>query len=207
MSTAPPEPPRPVARWKLVLGLLVLVSVGLVGWLYIRGTWADATPRNPSSAAEGPVAQLYRPAGENVRVRGAILLDHPIDRVWKEVSDVARLGAPFMREVHVEDRGATTRVTGEARGVIIRWWPYEMNITTTDTPEKKELTWDGPAAEVVLVNRGSYVLTPDGPSRTLLVISEEAEIRQYPDFLVRATLLGRLKTVLRTIQERLEAGS
>ena len=89
MSTAPPEPPRPVARWKLVLGLLVLVSVGLVGWLYIRGTWADATPRNPSSAAEGPVAQLYRPAGENVRVRGAILLDHPIDRVWKEVSDVA----------------------------------------------------------------------------------------------------------------------
>ena len=82
-----------------------------------------------------------------------------------------------------------------------------MNITTTDTPEKKELTWDGPAAEVVLVNRGSYVLTPDGPSRTLLVITEEAEIRQYPDFLVRATLLGRLKTVLRTIQERLEAGS
>jgi hypothetical protein len=37
---------------------------------------------------------------------------------------------------------------------------------------------------------------PDGPSRTLLVITEEAEIRHYPDFLVRATLLGRLKTVL-----------
>ena len=65
-----------------------------------------------------------------------------------------------------------------------------MNITTTDTPEKKELTWDEPAAEVVLVNRGSYVLTPDGPSRTLLVITEEAEIRHYPDFLVRATSPG-----------------
>ena len=85
--------------------------------------------------------------------------------------------------------------------------PSCANITTTDTPEKKELTWDEPAGELVLVNRGSYVLTPDGPSRTLLVITEEAEIRHYPDFLVRATLLGRLKTVLRTIQERLEAGS
>src|SRR5262245_9054826 len=121
MTTAAPAPQRK-ARWKLVVGFLALVGAGLGGYLYVRVTVADSAPRDPASAEEGPITQLYRPAGENTQVRGAILLAHPIDKVWKEVGDLERIGAPFLRDVNVEPGPDSTKVTGQAKGIIFRWW-------------------------------------------------------------------------------------
>ncbi len=133
MSTPPAAPaaksPRRSRRLVIPLVLLVLlVAAGVV--FYVRGTWADDVPRNPTSVAEGPVAQVYQPAGQGRRVRCAILLPHPPARVWKMVTDYEHYTdfLPYLADVKAERTAEGIRMSGQARSVLGGWWPYTITI-------------------------------------------------------------------------------
>jgi uncharacterized membrane protein len=212
MDTPPASPPTPPRkrlgkRTRVLLVILAVFALLLVG-AYIRGTWADTTPRDPASPADGVVCHLYRTPDGHTPVRCAVLLDHPIDKVWKVITDYDRYGEifPTLRSAPVKvTRGGAERVhlSGLASSVFGDW-PFDIHITHEESPQNRIASWHDRGADV-LVNRGSWKLTPKGEGRTLLVYSLEVEIKGYPNFLVRNILLGRQPGVVQAVIDRLKA--
>jgi uncharacterized membrane protein len=207
-----PAPPRPAPARRLRKRLLFpLILLGLAGaallWAYVRGTWADTVPHDPKSSAEGVVCQLYRTPEGHTPVRCAAVIDRPLDDVWKVVTDYEHYGDifPTLRSAPVavaRDPDGRYHLSGVASSVLGDW-PFDIHIRHTDSPEKKAASWDGGSGDVRL-NRGSFVLTPLGADRTLLVYSLEVEIASYPNFLVRNLLLSRQPGVMKALIERLK---
>src|SRR5262245_8259021 len=129
MSAPAPSPPaarRPRRRrWLMVpLALLLLVLVGVV-WAYARGTSSAATPRNPASASDPPVSQLYRTPDGQTTVRAAVLVPHPRQKVWEVVTDFAHYGdvLPYVKDVTAEKGPEdVTVVSGEAKSAFRGYW-------------------------------------------------------------------------------------
>jgi hypothetical protein len=202
-----PKPPRRSRRLLIPLVLLVLlVGAGVV--FFVRGTWADDVPRNPTGVADGPVAQVYQPAGQSKRVRCAILLPHPPGRVWKVVTDYGRYGdfLPYLAGVKTEAGGDDTRMTGQARSVLGGWWPFTITIHEKTADGGHVAWWDETGTGEVRVNRGSWEVLPATGGETLLVLSLETEVHNYPAFILRNTYLHRLKEVLRRVAHHLQSG-
>src|SRR5262249_42961400 len=93
---SPPTTPRKRLgkRTRVLLVLLAVVAPLLAG-AYVPGTWADTTLRDPGSPADGVVCHLYRTPDGHTPVRCAVLLDYPIDKVWKVITDYDRYGEIF----------------------------------------------------------------------------------------------------------------
>src|SRR5262245_17386922 len=99
---AQPAPAAPAAparrrlkkRW-LIPGVILGALLVLLVWAFIRGTWADTTPRDPASPADGIITQLIKTPEGHKPVRCAVLLDHPLDEVWKAVTDYEHYGEIF----------------------------------------------------------------------------------------------------------------
>src|SRR5436305_2059731 len=109
MSTSTSVPQRPRLKKRIVIpAILVVLFAALVIGAYVRGTWADTSPRNPQTPAEGAVVQLYQPAEGAMHVRGAILIDAPAARVWAVIRDYPSHPRfmPYVRtlEAHPEER-------------------------------------------------------------------------------------------------------
>ncbi len=191
--------------------LIPLIVVGIFGLLllgaYVRGTWADTTPKDPTSSADGVVCHLYRTPDGHTPVRCAVLLDHPIDRVWKVVTDYDHYGEIFPTLATVPVKVLRVDVGGyHLSGVahsVLGDWPFNIHINHKVTPEQRVASWNDTAGDVRL-NRGSWTLTPKGPGKTLLVYSLEVEIKGYPNFLVRNVLLSRQPGVMGAVVERLK---
>src|SRR5262249_54447913 len=154
----------------VVLGVLAV----LVLWAYVRGTWADREPRNPSSSAEGILTQLYLAPDGRKQVRCAVILDYPPKKVWEVITDYEHFPEIFptvgRAEVAREPDGryhwvgTVTSPVGD--------YPIDIHIRHEEAPDKFVASWDGPTDKVT-VNRGSWTVTPAGPGRTLLVYALE----------------------------------
>jgi len=208
---APASPSPPPSRRLRKRFLFPLILLGLVGaallWAYVRGTWADTVPHDPKSSAEGVVCQLYRTPEGHTPVRCAAVIDRSLGEVWKVVTDYDHYGDifPTLRSapvVVVRDDAGHYHLSGVASSVLGDW-PFDIRIRHEESPEKKSASWDNAAGDVRL-NRGSFVLTPLGADRTLLVYSLEVEIASYPNFLVRNVLLSRQPGVMKGLIERLK---
>jgi hypothetical protein len=188
------------------LALLVLV-VAAVGVLFVRGTWADAAPRNPASPAEGAFAQLYQPPGEHKRVRAVILLPYSPETVWKLVTDYGHYGdfLPYLADVKAEQTGeGVWHMTGQAKSALQGYWDFAIDIHEEVSGDRRVARWDQPGGDV-LVNKGSWTVIPAGANQTLLVLELEAEVRHYPTFFLRNYFLHRLKQVLLAVDRQLKA--
>ena len=64
-----------------------------------------------------------------------------------------------------------------------------------EAPGRFTASWDEPHG-AWKVNRGSWVLTQQGAAETLVEYNLELKVSPFPDFVVRAVLLGQLKPVL-----------
>ncbi len=210
MSTPPASPATAAPRRRrrrlfipLVL-LALLVGTGVV--LFVRGTWADDVPRNPASVAEGPVSQLYQPAGQSRRVRCAVLLPYPPDRVWDAVTDYPHYGdfLPYISDDTGERTAEGGRVSGQAKSVLGGDWPFTIHVREENSPEKRVASWNETGTGEVRVNRGSWEVIPAAGGQTLLVLSLEGEVHNYPAFVLRNTFLHRLKEVLRRVERHLQ---
>ena len=106
--STPKDPKSKVARYRkawALPGTFLALIVLVLGFLGVRGTWADTEPRNPTSASEGVVSQLYQPPGSAKQMRCALVIDAPIDRVWSVITDYSHFDEifPYISETRAEE--------------------------------------------------------------------------------------------------------
>jgi uncharacterized protein YndB with AHSA1/START domain len=201
MDTTQPPSPRPAAPPfrkrviipSVILGTLALFLVGLV----IRGTWADAAPRNPKTVEDGIICHLYQDPDGHKQVRCAMILEHPIDEVWAVVTDYDHFAeifptvesgtAEYLGKGHYRWTGVVTSAIGD--------WPIELEVHNVEGKEKMVASWHG-TGEGVAFLEGNWTLWPTDKGQTLLVYTSEVELNRLPSFLVRNLLLSRQKTVV-----------
>jgi len=210
MSTIPTQPTIPRRRrrrWLVVPASLLLLVAGAVVVLFVRGTWADSSPRNPSSVEEGPVAQLYQPPGEHKRIRSAVLLPYPREIVWKVVTDYEHYSEllPYLANVEAKRNvNGSWHMAGLAKSALQGYWDFTIDIYEDVSHEQWVARWDQPNdGGEVLVNKGSWTVTSMGNDRTLLALELEAEVHHYPTFFLRNYFLHRLKQVLLAVDHHL----
>jgi len=204
-ATTPAPRRRLKKRILIPLALLVILS-SLFAALWIRGTVAETTERNPTSPADGVVTQLLLAADGRKVVRCAVVVEDPVERVWKAVTDYAQFEKTFPTIQGVQ---SSVEADGRHRLVcevssILGSWPIDVRIRHEETPARYVASWDEPSGDVV-VNRGSWTLLPAPGGMTLVVYTLDVEVRPFPGFLVRAVLLSRQKTVLTALKDHLRA--
>jgi ribosome-associated toxin RatA of RatAB toxin-antitoxin module len=208
-STPSPASPKPPARrwrkrWVLIPGALVLAAAVALAVLYVRGTWADTEPRDPASAADGPVSQIYLREGGFKQVRCAALLPYALDDVWDMLTDYTNYDKmlPYLADVTAEKKGDGEWVMqGQAKSAFRGYWPFQITITQRAGPDGGRIWWDEHSAEgEVQLNRGGWELRKRGDKETLLVLTLEVEVKSTPTFLLRSIFRHRFKEVMRAVQ-------
>ena len=203
-SLAPPLPRRMKMRIVIPLIFIAVVSALLL-WGIVRGNWSDAQTRNPASAADGVIAQLLRTTEGRKQMHAAIIVTAPPERVWKVVTDYDHFSDVFPNisaSKGVRDPDGLWHLTGEIRSFIGRW-PMDLHVRHEESTAKFAASWDEPHG-AWKVNRGSWVVTHHGAGETLLEYNLELRVSPFPDFVVRAVLLGQLKPVMKAVANRVE---
>ena len=181
---------------RILLGVAAVLAFA-VGALWIRATWATAAERNPSSAADGAVTRLFRaPDGRRV-VRSAVVIDRPIDRVWKGMNDPSTYSGMFpeagiQAETLPDGRIHVSHPKSTAAGT----WSVDLHLRREEA--RRALVWDDPSPDVP-VNRGDWSVVALGPDRTLLVALLDIEVARIPNVLLRNLLLSREGAVLEAV--------
>ncbi len=199
-----PPPPRRIRMRIVIPAVLIGVVVALLLWGIVRGNWTDAESRNPS-AAGGVVSQLLRTAEGRKQIRAAVIVSAPPERVWKVVTDYNHFSDVFPNigtSKGVRDSDGRWHVTGEVRSIVGRW-PMDLHVRHEESTSRFVASWDEPHG-AWRINRGSWVVTQHGPRETLLEYNLELKVSPFPDFVVRAVLLGQLKPVMTAVVNRVE---
>jgi len=183
---------------RLLLGVAALLAV-TIGALWIRATWASATERNPAASTDGAVTQLFRtPEGRTV-VRCSVVIDRPIDLVWKGMNDPSTYSGMFPAAGLTAEPLPDGRIhVSHPKSTAAGTWTVDLHLRRVETPARRALVWDDPSAEVP-VNRGDWGVTPLGPDRTLLVALLDIEVARMPDVVLRNILLSREGAVLEAV--------
>jgi hypothetical protein len=188
------------------VGASAAVLVAVVGLAaYVRGTWADGEARVPASVEAGPLCHLYDMPGEGKQVRCAMLLPYSLDRVWEAVTDYDNYG-DICCYVHAADLtydpNGTLRIEGSAQSAFGGTVPFAAEIRHEQQLDRYRTSWDQPSGDV-LVNRGHWIVTPTGPSETLLELTLEVQMRKIPTFILRNISMYRLPHEVRAVEQRL----
>jgi ribosome-associated toxin RatA of RatAB toxin-antitoxin module len=207
MNTPLPTPgprKRRWSRWLLIPAVLMALFGVVVLAAYIRGEWAETTPRDP--AAVGPVSQVYQSPDGQKQVRCAVRLPYPREKVWAVVTDYAHYGEslPYLRDVQVEPLPDGARLTGEAQAAFQGDWHFQTDLHEEKTGDAWSVRWDQPGGDL-LVNRGGWEARAVGPDETLLVLTLEAQVAACPTFILRDFFLYRLPQVLQSVDRRVQA--
>ena len=129
----------------------------------------------------------------------------PPERIWKLVTDYDHFSEVFPNigtAKGVRDSDGRWHVTGEVRSIVGRW-PMDLHVRHEESAARFVASWDEPHG-AWKVNRGSWVVTQHGTGETLLEYNLELKVSPFPDFVVRAVLLGQLKPVMRAVANRVE---
>ena len=190
----------------IVIPLVFIAGVSaFLIWGIVRGNWSDTQPRNPSSTADGVMAQLLRTAEGRKQIHASVIVSAPPERVWKVVTDYDHFSDVFPNigtSKGVRDPDGLWHVTGEVRSFIGRW-PMDLHVRYEESAARFVASWDEPRG-AWKVNRGSWVVTQHGTGETWLEYNLELKVSPFPDFVVRAVLLGQLKPVVRAVANRVE---
>ncbi len=183
---------------RVLLGLVALLVIA-VGAFWIRASWAATTERNPSASTDGAVTQLFRtPEGRTV-VRCSVVIDRPIDRVWKGMNDPSTYSEMFPAAGITAETAPDGRIhVSHPKSTVAGTWTVELNLRRVETSARRALVWDDSSAEVP-VNRGDWSVTPLGQDRTLLVALLDIEAARIPNLLMRNLLLSREGAVLEAV--------
>jgi uncharacterized protein YndB with AHSA1/START domain len=198
-SVPPPRPRKHRKRFLIpavVAALLVLFLIGAI----VRGTWADTVAKDPATSAEGVTCQVFQVGDGPKHVRCALVLDHPIEKVWATVTDYDHFTEifPTLRSAQAERLPTgKTRLTGEALA-LYGVWSFDILVSEMETPESRIVSWTGSGGNVSVI-QGKWTLTPLGPDRTLLVYASQVEVKGFPDWFVRNVLLHRQPKVMAAV--------
>jgi uncharacterized protein YndB with AHSA1/START domain len=199
------RPPRRVTLRIIIPTVLIGVVMALLLWGIIRGNLTDPDLRNPSSAGDGVVTQLLRTSEGRKQIRAAVIVRAPPERIWKVVTDYDHFSDVFPNvgtSKGVRDSDGRWHVTGEIRSIVGRW-PMDLHVRHEESAERFVASWNEPYG-AWKINRGSWVVRQHGAGETLLEYNLELRVSPFPDFVVRAVLLGQLKPVMRAVASRAE---
>jgi hypothetical protein len=190
----------------VVLVVVVLVSIVV---MYVRGTWAVTTPTTPAPG-QGPVSEIALDTDGTKMVRAAVVLPYPRDQVWKVVTDYAEYGSIliYLNRIEVNrNPDGSVHMQGLAQSALYGYWPFAIDIHEKKEGDTWTSRWNqqGASGELVRVNRGGWTVTALGSDSTLLVLTLEAEVGNYPTFFLRNYFLARLPRVLRAVESRIAA--
>src|SRR4030095_10202274 len=195
-----PAPPKRIRKRIVIPSAFFVLVAALLFWGAIRGNWTDAEPRNPASAADGVVTQLLRTTDGRKQLRAAIIVNATPENVWKGVTDYDHFSDVFPN-VHaskgVQDPDGRWHLTGEVRSIVGRW-PIDVHVRHEASATRFVASWDEPH-RAWKINRGSWVVLPQGSGQTLLEYNLDLKVSQFPGFVVRAVLLDQLKPVMRAV--------
>jgi uncharacterized protein YndB with AHSA1/START domain len=205
-SPTPPPPARRLKKRVVVPGLLLLLMLILFGWVWVRGSWADTDEQNPATSAEGTVTQLHQTPDGHKQVRCARVFDHPIEDVWRVVTDYDHFPEifPHVVSTKAEKEGPdlyhiTGTVTTPAGA-----WDFETRVHHKESSDDKVASWDEPGGQLT-VERGRWALKRLDSGHTLLVYIQEIEVQNYPAFVVRALLRYQLPSIVEAVEKRLKS--
>jgi len=178
---------------KLALLLPLAILAGHVAWGVVRGTWSESVARNPASAREGVITQLYKNDEGNKQIRCARVIDRPIADVWGVITDYDRYYDIFptllpMETIRNDD--GTYKPFGLIKQCLAGCWTCELHGHETIGPDARVVSWNQPCCAVT-INRGNWRLEALDCDRTLLVYTLEAEFGSTPSFVVRSMLMAR----------------
>jgi hypothetical protein len=209
MNNAPESPgtppPKRIQKRIVIPAILIGGVVALLLWGIVRGNWTDAQARNPSSAAEGAITQILRTTEGRKQLHAAIVVAARPERVWKAVTNYDHFSEIFPHisaSKGVRDSDGRWHLTGEVRSIVSRW-PIDVHIRHEESAGKFVASWDEPHG-AWKVNRGSWVVTQHGSDQTLLEYNLDVTVSPFPDFVVRAVLLGQLKPIVKAVANRAE---
>lgn len=208
-NEAPPPtaPPRRVRKrvWIPLLVLALFVTLATVA--YFRGTLADTQPRFPATAAEGTLTHLYQRPDGNIEVRCSIVVPAAPDKVWKVVTDYGHHAEflPYVSSLRASSLpGGQVLVEGVAHSRLWGDFPFRSKVTHDEKKGEQgySASWSEEADGVV--NQGAWLVKPAGPGQTLVTYCLRAEVKPYPDWLVRNILMDRLFTVLGALRDEVQ---
>lgn len=205
MSTPATTRPRRRVKKRILIPVIVLgVAVLFLLWLYVRGTWASDTARNPQAAAEGTITQLYRTPAGNTLLRCAIVVDAPPDSVWAVIQDYGKHASflPYVSSLEAAPREeGTMRVQGIVHSRLWGDWPFTVDVVHKKVSDKEYVaSWDNPS-DTLPVNRGTWTVTGLGPRQSLIVNALEVEAAGYPTFFVRNLVIHRMHKVVSAMRD------
>jgi len=176
---------------------------------FVRGTWADSVPLMPASVEAGSVCHVYDMPGEGKQVRCAMLMPYSLDRIWEAVTDYDNFGdicECLRADEIVHDPNGTCYLEARVKSGLSGEVPCTMELHHEQLLDQYRTTWDQPSGDV-LVDRGHWVLTPKGPSETLVELSVEVEVRGVPTFILRNLNLRRLPEVVHGLERHVRTNS
>lgn len=173
-----------------------------LGFVARAGSVPDPVGRMPMSSAEGVTARLVFGDAGRLVVRGATVVDAPVDGVWSVVSDEAKLGSVLADVGRVETEAGPDGLT-EVRGRLSPWglgwaWPFAVTVRHRRIPGGWRAAWDEPSGSFT-VDRGTWTLTALDDRHTLVTLELDVEIAPFPAWLVRSVVLNRVGSWLRVV--------
>lgn len=203
-SAGPSQPRRFKKRFVLPVIIIGLVAVLLV-WEAVRGNLTDPESHNPSSPADSALTQLLQTPDGHKQVRAAIIIAGSPEQVWKTVTDYDHFSEIFPNisaSKGVHEANGSWHLTGELRS-IVGHWPMDVHVQQEESATRFVASWDEPH-DAWKINRGRWVVTSHGSGETLLEYWLEVRVSPFPDFVVRAVLLDKLKAVMRSVGNHVE---
>jgi coenzyme Q-binding protein COQ10 len=194
-------------RPRVLLPLIFVVAVaGGIGGFFVRGTWADGIVRTPTTHADGMIRQLLLTAEGRKIVRGALVIDAPIEKVWDVITDYDHF-ADFMPNIASLHSSVEADGRIKLSGVVTTFaadFPIELHVRHDRA--SWTTSWDEATGEFA-VNKGHWTLEKHGSQgdardHTLVVYELDIEVKGYPSPVVRALVLHRLKKTLRAVEKR-----
>ena len=192
-------PVRRVKRRFVLPALLVVVGAGF----FARDVWR-VRPQNlpdPTEPASGVRCAVRLLPDGHRPVRCTMVLGQPMERVWSVITDYDHYQSifPYLSAVKTTREAPTRyRLQAVARTPLYTSWPFELVIDQRKEDILWGTTWDEPGAGLS-IDRGSWMLTPLGPERTLLAYTLELRVRWVPDLLTDNILLDHLPKVLQAV--------
>jgi hypothetical protein len=200
--------PRCARRLALPVGLLLGFALMVLASAFVRGTLAQ-TPRVPTAVEDGPVCQVVETSEEGRHVRCTKLLAFSLEEVWAAVTDYDNYGdicSCIRAKAIAHEPDGRCRLEARANSGLLGSVPFAVELRHEQELFEYVALWDQ-ADDDVLVNRGRWVLTPQGPSHTLVSLHLEVQVRNIPTFILRNQSLHRLRDVVLAVERRLQTGS
>jgi ribosome-associated toxin RatA of RatAB toxin-antitoxin module len=214
MSTTPATPsataqPKRIKKRLYIPLILLMLFLAGVAVLYVRGTWADMTERNPTTSTQGTMTQLHQKPNGNVEVRCAIVVDAPPKDVWAVVKDYDKHSTflPYVSEVKATKQTdkRLQKIDGIAHSRLWGDWPFTSKVLHEEDPGDGiySATWSEEDVDVFKINRGGWSVKPidKAGKHTLLVLALQIELKKYPNFLVRNIIMDRLHAVVQAMSD------